>query len=273
MKTIFTAVALSNPSLNAAVKRELTSAITGIVITDDRERADVIVSDDYIDECDVDISELIRRILSEATKKNQSVFAGRETEAITVIGIRSDFGGSGVTSTALTAARLLNILPGKKAVFVNMTENCGFKLYFREKVCSRQRELAFMLEKGYPFNVDSYITRDDEGLPCIDCGSRGDWNEIFSDKLECLLRGNCRSAGFDYAVVDLGNNQADWCDVTIDVYRDDDLRNQCISSDKHGNGFLNKTDNKGFTLEEGRLRISTDGIFLDSVKTLIKRII
>lgn len=301
MKTISIAVLMKDTVLEDILAEELAAVMPGLIVSR-KEKADVLVTDyddtDYdlfsgisekiavcrVDERNLDLSEIAARIVDSAALSRGEVFEQSQTDSqrrIKVIGFRSEGGGSGVTSVSLTAARLLNALARRRTLFINMAENNGFRLFCgcggeaEGQPLRSIRELAFCLREGYAVSVKAFLTYDEESLEILDCGGKGDWNNIFEEKFEDFLHVNCRVEGYDYVVVDLGSGQVQWCDKIITVLREGDLRTECWMESKEGQYeiYWNKTDRESFKVRYGGIKISMNGNFADDIRAFINELI
>ena len=300
MSNISAAVFMKDEKLSEILGQELMLSIPGLKIeilkespvstenAEDIERHMIVTDRDDIsapvlikvDEKDIDVFKITSALAEDMAKlkgKDTDVSAGCD-EKIKVIAFRSDGGGSGVTAVSLTAARLLNSLAGKRALYVNMTENDGFRLYggpeLKEDIDRKRRQLAFCLEKGHPASIRGYVQVDEEGLHCLDCGGRGDWKDIFSEKISDFLSENGLREGYDFVVADMGDKgdiNSDWCDSCVNVIREDDCRMKAWG-EKEGQ-FISTWDRESFTYEEGMIKISMCGAFADNVRGLVRTLL
>lgn len=117
-------------------------------------------------------------------------------------------GGSGVTSAAMTAGRILAGAYGETVLYLPLTYRDG-SLCCRnpigEKGCLSVRELEYRIQYGRPFSMDSFTEADQYGLEYFSVGQ--EWNclwDMEQEQLHFFLKKLQESGRYSWILLDCG---------------------------------------------------------------------
>ena len=164
------------------------------------------------------ISKIYGRIMDIAS--GQRTMHGSTSDAAAVITVNSPWGGSGATSLAVTAGRMLAGAYGEKVLYVPLTWQDG-SLEYRDPAGLRikkegserihsVKELVYRLKNERPVFWPNFTVTDEYGLEYLWCGEKE--NELLlleEAEQACVFRHLQESGSYGWIIADVGNQTAE----------------------------------------------------------------
>ena len=181
------------------------------------------------------ISGIYRRIMDIVCRKREETYGagmsrpeGESIQASRILSFFSRQGGSGVTSAAVTAGRMLAGRFGEKVLYVSMTE-MDDSLYYDETFTEEEqaeinltgsvKELWYRLKNHRPIFMEHFVRRDVYGLEYLQTGSDEILlKEMDADTLQMFLMRLIQRGGYGWILLDLGKTSScPACSVSVEV--------------------------------------------------------
>lgn len=225
-----------------------------ILITDCKELAESGTENIVIEGYSVNIEDLLVRIygLMEASGKRSI----REKKG-RLVGVFSDFGGSGTTSIVISLGRILAGGYGEKCLYISMTgkgEELDYVHIGRRRKPSK--ELVFRLRKKLPLLLPQYVFQDDYGLEFLECWPLTYYEDLSLVNLDVQILSSL--GDYDWILVDYGKMVPDSLyDCTIRIVNSMDSRVQELLTETDFTLCNRDYEGKG-VLENGVYSIPND---------------
>lgn len=185
----------------------------GLYLTDSRRRrslcAPVIVLSETPDDDEIFIYEDCR-VFVDRMIYLYYVMTGRIAEfrgnsSFRLVVFAQACGGSGTTSTALAAARMLNTIYGSRCLYLNICPFDDSRKYIAEQEGAGIVKLLYHLKKEYDFPMGSFV-QEAEGISVFVTHAVNKYAmELTGEMFNRLLAEVNRTGSYDYLFVDAGN--------------------------------------------------------------------
>ena len=246
----------------------------------------------HLDNKMVTVSEVLGQILELAGSGSEKRWGKRKLQMtdFPIFAFYSPWGGSGTTSLVITAGRLLAGRTGKKAVYLNLTEQDQYRFYMEidTSSLSGKKELLYRLKEHLPVYSAKFLTQDIWGLYFLQPEDKE--NTLFSFSAdacgelfeELFARGEA-----DLLLLDLGNRSPqpffEMCKAVFRVINQRDCRRFCPLSEqengiqienrsaenrKEGNVFYIIEDEESFQYVGQNIKISASKSFSVGVRQI-----
>ena len=214
------------------------------------------------------------------------IYSHRQKTAM-IIAIYSKYGGQGVTSFAITLARILSVRSSKKVLYLSLDNiDDSYKyLNLGEKCKSSREEYFFMKEERLATDIENYLLRDQWGVNYYDSGMKENFfgREYARDRILDYIKSE---EYFDYIVIDFGkicSVRQQGIQKIIELHSENvyqDLSKESVdnvlkvinfSEYSYGNKqqyYIKKSD-KCFTKEAEFVEISMGGEFAQAIEALV----
>ena len=295
MKTLFASVFMKNkeyaralmagicrecPKINlseiSGAKEAVKSGLNGILLTDADIYGSLVLKKEDIK--GVPIREIIKKMASVYFEMTGEIFAACEEGTPALLEFYSHFGGSGVTSIAIAAARVLAASSENKVIYLNLRRYDDYELYIDVDFSqlSSKRKFIYKIKKipGI-FPIDEFIKEDKWGVWYFRPQSGRNSFEYECDN-GIIINRLLEYKDISYIVAD---SYGGCCDsgIQIEVINSRDTRK--IKTLKKGVTIYNFSkneaddlhvpeDNESFVINNDKIELSMTGRFLSSVESI-----
>lgn len=245
----------------------------GVLVTDfPPERMPEAILEPYrvvwLDGTPVRASALAREILrvaevSDRERYEENDETGKNTM---MVSFRSRFGGSGVTSAALTAGRMLAGAYGERILYLPFTREDGSRIYRSpadsdasaggfggrrdEDRSPGSRELLYRMKKNLPYSIEGWTETDDYGLEYINGIEqlrREEKNQLLQHLLKCSI--------YSQILLDFGTENPQPCSISVQISSERDLRcgmeSVCDGEEKNLTIHVRNHTDRGYREKDG----------------------
>ncbi len=268
------------------------SGINGILLTDADIYGSLVLKKEDIK--GLPIRETVRKIASLYFDMTGEIFAVAGEDTPTVLEFYSRFGGSGVTSIAVTTARLLAASSERRVIYLNLRRYDDYEFYvdvdFRG--LSSKRKFIYKIKKtSGTILIDEFI-REDKWRVGYFCPQKGGNSFEYECDADIIIDYLIKYKDISYIVVD---SYEACCDggIQVEVINSKDLRNRNEEkminskdlrnrneekkglsiynfSDDVGEEFHVPEDNESFRIKGDTIDISMTGKFISSIEEIVK---
>lgn len=160
----------------------------------------------------------------------------RDEREVSQILFFSQRGGSGTTSTAISIARMMERMYGKRCLYISLKSMDDSAIYYDLTVNSDFMKLLYYLDSGEDFPISAFINHEDEidriSVPSV-VSDIGDMDAVLFNRLLDRIE---LSGHYDYLIMDAG---CDW-----------NRRNLEIGNSSRMVIFMSEYESKAMTLAE-----------------------
>lgn len=281
MKLIRVAFTLKNKNYARDLAKRLSEISGGLEIEIfsynsyvSKDNYDIIISDDNIN-----IFEPVRTLLNDIVTSYQEqsgkYFISSRELNMRIYSFRSETGGAGTTSIAISFAKSIALLSTKnKVLCISIPRKNNLESYINAQpnYIRKSEELYYLIRKGKSANLDNYILHDLDGV---------DYLQI-NIPLEPVLEAIQDISEYTHVIIDLGTNNLISMDcISFLVKNKMDSRNPYFSCREDEIIIMNKNDNQSdlitipfspdsFESQNGYIEILKEGTFYRTVRKIAR---
>ncbi len=207
--------------------------------------------------------------------KEYGVLSAKFDSNTDVIGVFSKKGGIGLTSFAITMARMIAAETERKVLYLNLGLMDDYCLYTGISDYSAQNKLEylFMKEEGLPVNIESYCNEDFWGVSYFKPEHTRNTFFCYGKEGE-IVNYAMEENYFSYIVIDFGkrtkvdNSYLKYC---FEVGKEEIICQNI--DDNFTTTFSSVSDNNSFLIENENVEISMKGLYANRIHEITRTVI
>ena len=281
MKLIRVALTLKNKNYARDLAKRLLEISDGLEIEIfsynsyiSKEKFDIIITDDNID-IFKPVRALFNDIVTNYQEKYGKFFITSGDKKLRICSFRSETGGAGTTSIAISFAKSIALLSTmNKVLYISTSRKNNLNQYMnaQQNYIRRSEELYYLIRKGKSANLDNYILHDLDGVDYLQIN-----NSIYP-----LLEAIPDISEYSHVIIDLGTNEKLEIDCESYFIRNEmDKRSIAFSNEdeekiiinnceKMTNSFMIPFSPESFEFKNGYVDILKEGTFYRTVRAIAR---
>ena len=257
------------------------NGLNGILLTDADIYGSFVLKKEDIQ--GLPIKETVRKMTSMYFDMTGEIFAAYEEGVPALLEFYSRFGGSGVTSISIAAARVLAASSENKVIYLNLKRYDDYELYLDVDFSnlSSKRKFIYKIKKtASRFLMDEFIKEDEWGVWYF-CPQHDRNSFEYECEASLIINWLLEYKDISYIVADSYGDCFESA-MQIEVINGRDSRYlRYLKNPQKGTFIYNFTDyedegycipedNRSFVIKNGRIELSMTGRFLSSLESIVE---